>query len=135
MGFNDHVDKKSANGSKPAVGKNGGDAAWRGYINVELSAGLKDQFEDWSHTVAPWLTLEEVTASGCVVSVKRDGAASTFIASITQRNPAHVNAGLCITARSKEAGKALFRALFLVSVMGPDPRWEDHAGLADSDRW
>jgi len=46
-----------------------------------------------------------------------------------------VNAGLCVTARSGEAGKALFRALYLVAVLGVDSDWSAGRPIADPDRW
>lgn len=119
----------------PPKRSSSGEAAWRGYVNVEVSANLKAQFDDWAMRDDPWLTLSELVATGCVVSVKRDKSGSGYVGSVTQRDAGSVNAGLCVTARAAEAGKALFRVLFCISIMGPDPSWEAFGSIADPDRW
>lgn len=111
------------------------DGGWRGYINVSLTAAEKEQFEDWARTDEPWGVLEACVTSGCVCTVKRDVAGSGFLASVTQRQEGHVNVGLCVTARAGVSGKALFRVLFLVHLLGVDDSWEEHHPVADPDRW
>jgi len=112
-----------------------GVAEWRGYINVNLDASQKAQFEDWMRTDDPWDTMAAVVASGAHIAVKLNQDGGGFMASVTQRNPGHVNAGLAVTARAGEAGKAMFRALFLVAVLGVDADWAAGKPPADPDRW
>lgn len=118
-----------------ANGKTVGESVWRGFINVNLDASQKEQFEDWLATGEVWDVLADVVGSGAHVAVKLDASSGGFMASITQRNPAHVNAGLAITARSSEAGKALFRAVYLVAILGVDADWAAGKAPADPDRW
>lgn len=127
--------EKRAKAADARAAKAAAQAEWRGYINVQLSAEEKAEFDDWMHLEEPWDRLTEAVENGCVVSLKKDGSSSAFLCSITQRTEGHVNAGLSITARSKEAGKALFRAVFLVARLGVQENWEQAAPLADDDRW
>lgn len=112
-----------------------GVADWRGFINVDLDASQKAQFEDWMRTDDPWDTIDKAVSSGCHISLKINHDGGGFVASVTQRNPGHVNAGLAVTARAKEAGKAMFRAVYLVAVLGVDADWGAGQTPADSDRW
>ena len=125
--------RDKAHSASNGTGK--GDAAWRGYINVQLDSSQKAQFDDWMKTDEPWDMLAAVVSSGCQVSVKLNPGSGGFLASITQRNAASVNNGLCITARAGEAGKAIFRALFLVNVLGVEADWGAAQAPADPDRW
>lgn len=127
----DKKDKRANSGN----GRSSGESVWRGFINVNLDASQKAQFDDWLATGEVWDILAEVVGSGAHVAVKLDAGSGGFMASITQRNPAHVNAGLAITARSREAGKALFRAVYLVAVLGVDADWAAGKATADPDRW
>lgn len=116
-------------------GKSSVDAEWRGFVNRELTAVEKEQFDDWAHTTEPWNTLADVVGSGAHVAVKINPNGGGFLASITQRNPTHPSAGLCVTARSGEAGKAVFRALYIVFLLGVESDWGIVGGVADPDRW
>ena len=105
VGTNDRA-RNSREEQKAAARKGGGgEAEWRGYVNVELSASQKAQFDDWAATGTPWDVLEEVGGAGVVVTVKVEKGGQGFIASATQRDAASLNAGLCVTARAKSAGK------------------------------
>jgi len=112
-----------------------GVAEWRGFINVNLDASQKAQFDEWLHTDDPQAVLLDLVSKGCHVAIKLDGSAGTFMASITQRNPASVNAGLAVTARSSNPEKALWRAVFLIAVLGVDTDWNKGQPAADPDRW
>ena len=131
----DSVKRNAGEGEKRPSLKKDGLAEWRGFINIELSQGLKEQFDDWAHTDDPWLTLEGATVSGCTLSVKPDSSGTGFLASCTQRNPQSVNAGYCLTARAGTAGKAWLRVLFILSCMGPDGEWAKEGTVSDPDRW
>lgn len=111
------------------------EAVWRGFVNRELTAAEKEQFDDWSHTAEPWDTLATAVGGGAHVAVKINPNGGGFLASVTQRNPLHPSAGLCVTARSGEAGKALFRVLYVVFLLGVDGDWGAVGGVADPDRW
>jgi len=128
------LDKKVHNSPK-ASGNGTGQAEWRGYINVNLDASQKAQFDDWMRTDDPWDVMAAVVASGAYIAVKLNQDGGGFLASVTQRNPGHINAGLAVTARAGEAGKAMFRALFLVAVLGVDADWAAGKPPADPDRW
>jgi len=112
-----------------------GVAEWRGFINVNLNASQKAQFEDWLLTGEVWDILAAVVGSGAHIAIKLDQSSGGFMASITQRNPDHVNAGLAVTARSSLAEKALFRTLYLVQILGVDADWSVGQAPADPDRW
>lgn len=129
-----HLDKHD----RKAVRRNGQASAgsvWRGYINVSLDSARKEEFVTWLTTDDPWEALAECVSSGCQVSLKYVGAEGVFLASATQRNADHVNAGLCVTARAQTADKALMRVLFLYRVLGSDGSWEAVQPVADPDRW
>ena len=115
--------------------RDNGLAEWRGFINVNLDPSQKSQFEEWVRTDEPWDVLGELVGSGAHIAIKPDAGGGGFMASVTQRNPLHVNAGLCITARSREAPKALFRAVYLAFVLGVNPDWRKGQAPADPDRW
>lgn len=116
-------------------GKSKGDVDWRGFINVNLNADQKAQFDIWATTSEPLDILEEVVSAGCHIAVKINHDGGGFMASVTQRNPASVNAGLAVSARSGEAWKALYRVLFLIAVLGVDADWGKGQPPSDPDRW
>lgn len=135
MGTNDRA-RNSREEQKAAAHKGGsGEAEWRGYVNVELSASQKAQFDDWAATGTPWDVLEEVSCAGVVVTVKVEKGGTGFIASATQRDAASLNAGLCVTARAKSAGKAFMRLLYTLDVIGASGDWTRGQPVADPDRW
>lgn len=135
MGVNDRKqDEKEAQRAKR--GGLVGQAEWRGYINVNLSPDEKAQFDEWMRGDDPWEVLQEVVQSGCVVTVKLNaGNSSGCLASITQRSVGSLNAGLCVTARASSAGKALFRAVFLVASLGVESDWAAVHPTVEDDRW
>lgn len=122
-------------GDRRPVLKKGQQAPWRGFVNVELNQGLKDQFEDWSHTDDPWLTLEGAVNCGMVLSLKSDPSGVGYLAACTQRNPESVNAGYCLTARAGDPSKAWLRLLFILSCMLIDGDWAKEGTVSDPDRW
>lgn len=128
------LDKQDrARASRAASNGNGAD--WRGYINVNLTAQQKREFDDWAHTDDTWLSLGEAVGSGCQLGLKFQQGETCFLASLTQRTPGHVNAGLCVTARAASADKALLRVLYLYRLLGSDDSWEKVTPAADPDRW
>jgi len=128
------LDKRDGRKSA-ANGRQTGESVWRGFINVNLNPSQKAQFEDWLLSGDVWVVLAEAVGAGCHVALKKNPAGGGFLASITQRNPLHQNTGLCITARSSEAEKALFRAVYLVAVLGVDADWAQGQAPADPDGW
>lgn len=128
------LDKRSGRNAARQM-RQTGESVWRGFINVNLDASQKAQFDDWLATGEVWEVLAEVVGSGAHVAVKLDTQSGGFVASIAQRNPAHVNAGLCVTARSSLAEKALFRAVYMVHILGVDTDWSAGQTPADPDRW
>lgn len=135
MGTNDRAQDGREARKAAARKAAGGDAEWRGYVNVDLSAAQKAQFDEWASTGAPWEVLEEVCSAGVVVTVKQEKGAAGFIASATQRDPENLNAGLCVTARARTAGKAFMRLLYTLDVVGASGDWTRGQPVADPDRW
>lgn len=135
VGANDRKQSDKEERREQVRNKKGLSAEWRGYINVELSADEKAQFDEWMRGSDPWDVLQEVVASGCVVTIKLNAGSTGFLGSVTQRETSSVNAGLAVTARSSDATKALFRAMFLVAKLGVHADWAASQGVADPDRW
>lgn len=135
MGANDRELEARESRAEARRAKAPKQAEWRGYINADISEGVKAQWDDWMCTEGPWEHLQAIVETGCVVSLKLDGHSSRFLGSITQRNPDSVNAGLCVTARGSTPEKALFRAVFTVAWLGVNASWSESAPVADDDRW
>lgn len=133
-------DYSSKNGKdKPArgAGKVGGgyDAAFRGFINVNLSEDDKARFEAWFASASFWEVLKGQVADGVSVSVKVNQRDGGFIASAQQRRADSPNAGLVVTARGREPDVALGRVVFILALLSHSERWEDVQPMADPDRW
>ncbi len=112
------------------------DAEFRGYINVDLSGEEKELWAAWAKTQSPWDALEAFVADGINISLKLDAKTEgAFIASATQRRVGSPNAGLCVTARGREATIALSRVLFVVTKLNHGERWESVQPMANPDRW
>lgn len=120
---------------KPAAMGGGLDAAFRGYINLNLTDEQKAAFEPWSASASVWEALEFHVGDGVNLSLKRDPKSEGFLASATQRREASPNAGLVVTARGGSAAVAWGRVLFCLTILGKHERWEDTQPLANPDRW
>lgn len=110
------------------------DAPFAGFVNVNLSPAQKAQFDVWRDGMDVDHLLDVYARDGVAFGLKIDARGGGFLASATQRRATSVNAGLVVTARSGEIGKALMRLLYELEFMG-DKRWVDVAQLADPDRW
>lgn len=113
----------------------GYDAAFRGYVNINLTAEQKAAFDKWSGSASVTETLNAAVADGVNLSLKYEAKAKTFLASGTQRREGSPNAGLVVTARGSEPQKAFLRLLFTLAFLSRTPRWEDTQPVADPDRW
>lgn len=133
-GYERKDDPKGSPGKQDQVGKSD-DAPFRGYVNVNLSEEQKLAHDDWAASASMWERFGDEVANGVNVSVKRERGKGSFVASATQRDPASPNAGLCVTARGRDAATALTRLLFTLTVLSHKPRWEDTQPMADPDRW
>jgi hypothetical protein len=111
------------------------DAEFRGYINLSLTEAERTQFDVWVEQAGFAPTLNAQCASGVNFAVKADPKSSGFLASATQRRSSSPNAGLCVTARGRDAVTALLRCVYSVAVLDRTERWEDTQPLADPDRW
>lgn len=120
---------------KPSKVGEGWNAAFRGYINLNLTAEQKAPFEKWSESASFWEALEYHTFDGVNLSVKHVPSEQCYLASATQRREASPNAGLVVTARADGAAKALGRVLFCLVILSHAERWEDVQPLAAPDRW
>jgi len=111
------------------------DAPFRGYINLNLTDEQKATFDPWANSLAPLEALEAFVADGINLSLKFEPKFGGFLASATQRRMGSTNAGLVVTARGREAGTALWRCLFCLTILSHKERWEDTQPLANPDRW
>jgi hypothetical protein len=111
------------------------DAEFKGYINVNLTDAQKASYPAWAASVSYWEALQVFAEAGVNLSLKRERKSQGFLASGTQRDPANVNAGLCVTARASNAADALGRLLFIITYLSRADRWEDTAPMSDPDRW
>jgi hypothetical protein len=129
------TDGKNKPARKPSGVGGGMDAAFRGYINLQLSADQKAAYEDWSGSASLWEALQGFCSDGVNLSLKLDPRSEGYIASGTQRRESSPNAGLVVTARARDAGTALGRLLFSLTILSHAERWEDMQPIADPDRW
>lgn len=111
------------------------DAAFRGYINLQLSDAQKEAYVKWSASASLWEALEFHTGDGVNLSLKLDPKGGGFLASATQRRATSPNAGLVVTARGRDATTAWGRVLYCLTVLSHAERWEDMQPLASPDRW
>lgn len=128
------------NGKDKPARKSGGvgaadDAAFVGYINLQLSDEQKSAFDSWINSAAPVEQLEAFTGDGINFSLKVDRRSGGFLASATQRRADSPNAGLCVTARAREAHVAFWRVVYCVTVLSRAERWTDLQPVANPDRW
>lgn len=112
-----------------------GEAAWRGYINVDLTDAEKTEFVEWAMTDRPWQVLDNAVQAGVVITLKQNVRGGGCLASATQRRASSVNAGLCVTARASWSATALMRVVFLLERLGVASDWAAAHPLADPDRW
>jgi hypothetical protein len=113
----------------------GYDADFRGYINLELSASDKERFSVWVSSSDATEMLASAVEDGVNLSLKRDPRGSGFLASATQRRSNSPNAGLVATARAGEPNLALWRVVYVLSILYVTGHWEDRQKVADPDRW
>lgn len=113
----------------------GYDAAFRGYLNVDLSDEQKASFGKWFSSAAFWEQLNFQVGDGVNLSVKWIAKEQCFMASGTQRREASPNAGLVVTARGREADTALGRLVYTLTYLSRTDSWEETQPMANSDRW
>lgn len=111
------------------------DAAFRGYINLNLTDEQKATYDAWASGASLWEALEFHVADGVNISLKIDPKGGGFLASATQRREDSPNGGLVVTARGRDAATAWGRVLFCLTVLSHAERWEDVQPLANPDRW
>lgn len=116
-----------------SVGKD--NAEFRGYINLNLSADQKAQYPAWFAGSSPWEALEAFVGDGVNIALKREKGGEGFLASATHRREDSPNAGLCVTARGRDAATAFGRVLYCLTLLGHSERWEDLQPMADPERW
>lgn len=111
------------------------DAAFVGYVNVNLTDKQKAEYVAWMETGGMWDALETAASTGVHLSVKREIKTGGYLASGTMRAVGHVNAGLVVTARGRDAATAFGRLLFTLWILGVDNHWEATKPATDPDRW
>lgn len=110
-------------------------AEFRGYINVQLSDEQKAAYPQWSESASFWDVLDAQVSDGVNIALRREKGGEAFLASATQRRVDSVNAGLCVTARGRDAASAFGRVLFILAFLGHRESWEATQPIADPDRW
>lgn len=127
--------RANAPGKPRGVGGRDG-AEFRGYINLDLSEAEKESFGRWVVTEAAGEMFDAALTDGVNVSVKRDPKTpGGFLASATMRREDSPNAGLVATARSREPQMALWRVIYILSLLYATGHWEDRQPVASGDRW
>lgn len=111
------------------------DAAFVGYINLQLTDDEKSAFPAWFESASFWPAFSNIVEAGVNISVKIEQKSGGFLASGTQRLNASPNAGLVVTARARDASTALGRLVFSLLVLSHYERWVDRQAVADPDRW
>lgn len=111
------------------------DAAFRGYVNVQLTEDQKAAYVPWSESASLWEVLEASVSDGVQFSLKLDPKGHGYLAAATQRRNSSPNAGLVVTARGSSAGTAWGRLLFILAYLGHTERWEQTQPVSDPDRW
>lgn len=134
MRYADRNGKEKPDRKSGAVGS-GFDAAFRGYINVNLTPDQKAAFDKWSGSASVTEVLNTQVTDGVNVSLKWEPKSEVFVASGTQRREGSPNAGLVVTARAAEPQKAFLRLLYTLAYLSHAEKWEDLQPLADPDRW
>lgn len=109
-------------------------AAFRGYINLNLSDEQKDLMPAWLEASDMEEEIRTWCLEGCVLSMKLDPKTGNYVASGTQRDEHNPNAGLAVTARAGHPVKALYRLLYVLSILG-HASWQEVHPMADPDRW
>lgn len=125
--------KKSS--GKPDQVATSHEATFRGFVNVDLSESDKRDFVIWSETAGWWDVFQSQSRDGVAISTKYSDKEKCFLSSGTQRRTSSPNAGLVVTARSAEPGKAFMRLLYILMMLGKKERWEFTQPIADPDRW
>lgn len=128
------------NGQDKSVGKSGKvaagyDAAFVGYVNVNLSDEQKATFDKWADSASVWDVLTASVSDGINLSLRIEPKSGGYLASATQRREDSPNAGLVATARAREPLVALLRLLFILAYLGRAERWTDLQPVANPDRW
>jgi len=137
MGANDHVEtkKRGKRAAQSSVVGESYDAEFRGYINLDLTDDQKASWAKWAGSPDEAAWLESSVSDGVNLSLRIDPRSGGFLASATQRRVGSPNAGLCVTARAREAVSALSRVVYCLAILGEKERWEDTQPLANPDRW
>lgn len=131
-GDTDGTNKPARQSSKVGALDN---AEFRGYINLDLTDEQKRLYSAWAASEAFWAALEGFVEAGVNISLKRERKTGGFMASATQRDPDSPNAGLCVTARGKDAATAWGRVLYCLTLLSHKEKWEDTQRMSDPDRW
>lgn len=112
-----------------------GDAAFRGYINLDLNKDEKAAYVKWASPDNVFAMFSIALEDGVQVATKPDPKQNGFLASATQRRTTSVNAGLCVTARASDPVTAFGRLMYLLSILARSESWEDTQPMANPDRW
>lgn len=110
-------------------------AEFRGYINLNLSDGDKEQWSKFHDTPHVGAWFDSAVADGVNTSTKFEAKTNTFMSSGTQRRADSPNAGLVVTARGASATISFSRLMFILMLLSEHERWEDTQPVANPDRW
>lgn len=87
---------------------------WRGFVNVSVD-------ESWRSTFDAWVLDDDLTSGALFdivemvgkVSLSYDGKQGCYLAALTVTAEGRPDRGLCVTARSTDLFKALWRVVFI----------------------
>ena len=138
MGVNDHVPQKKR--KQKSYSESGGvglrlDAEFVGYINLQLTDEQRAGFDTWVAGASAVDALEYHTSIGINFALRVDPKSGGYLASATMRDSSSPNAGLCVTARAREALTAFWRVVFCVVILSHHEHWTDLQPVANPDRW
>jgi len=126
--------KKRKTAANSAAGS-GGQAEFRGYINLALSEEEKKAYSKWADPAAVFAVFAAAVSDGVNISVKPDVRGDGYMSSATQRRETSVNAGICVTARASDPVTSFGRLMYILSILSRAESWEATQPLANPDRW
>lgn len=99
-------------------------AEWQGFVRCELTEIHKEDLRANPYSmmqIAEWLNSAAIM--GSKLSLTYDGGNSTYIVSLTDRNPDSENAGLTVTGRGNGFVNAVQSLMYKVEVIMHDKPW------------
>jgi len=89
-------------------------AEYSGFANYDPTEKDKQRFDVWLEVTDVWEKLQEYTELGYKFTFSVEPRTGTSMATTMCRDEQSVNAGLMVSARSTDVGRALTKLLFIV---------------------